>query len=154
MFFSRARLCLLSAALLFVAGCGNGLTPITGVVTMDDKPLPNAIVTFFPVDGGSAATGKTDDKGNYKLIGVLGEGLKPGSYKVSVTTAETTAVAESSDIDMNSPEYLAMSSGVGMESVKTSAPKEKIPAKYNTATELLKQITNETAKIDLPLTSK
>jgi Carboxypeptidase regulatory-like domain len=153
MFMSSMRLCLLAAALLSITGCGNGLTPITGVVTMDGKPLPNAIVTFFPVDGGSSATGKTDDKGSYKLIGVLGEGLKPGSYKVAITTAET-AVAESSDIDMNSPEYLAMSSGVGMESVKTSAPKEPIPAKYNTATELVKEITAKTAQIDLALTSK
>jgi hypothetical protein len=153
MYLSRTRFCLLSAALLFIAGCGNGLTPITGNVTMDGKPLTNAIVTFFPVEGGTAATGKTDDKGSYKLIGVLGEGLKPGSYKVSVTTVETT-VAESSEIDMNSPEYLAMSSGVGMESVKSSAPKEPIPAKYNTSTEIVKQITNETAQIDLALTSK
>ena len=138
---------------MFVVGCGNGLTAITGKVTMDGKPLPNAIVTFFPANGGSSATGKTDDTGTYKLIGVLGEGLTPGSYKVAVTTAQTT-VAESSDIDMNSPEYLAMSSGVGMESVKTSAPKEPIPAKYNSSTELVKEITTGTSQIDLALTSK
>ena len=153
MSISFARVGLLSATLLFVVGCGNGLTAVTGKVTLDGNPLPNALVTFFPVGEGSSATGKTDDMGTYKLIGVLGEGLKPGSYKVAVTTAQTT-VAESSDVDMNSPEYLAMSSGVGMESVKTSAPKEPIPAKYNSSTEIVKEVKTGTAQIDLDLTSK
>jgi Carboxypeptidase regulatory-like domain len=149
----QIRIGLFTATLLFTSGCGNDLTAVSGKVTMDGKPLPNAIVTFFPVKEGGSATGQTDDTGSYKLIGVLGEGLKPGSYKVAVTTAQT-AVAESSDIDMNSPEYLALSSGVGMESVMTKAPKEPIPAKYNSSTEIVKEITAGTTQIDLELTSK
>ena len=148
--YSRAAI----VVVLFLTGCGDGLSAISGKVTMDGKPLPNAIVTFVPAEGGSSATGQTDDAGAYKLISVLGDGLPPGKYKVTVTTAQTTTASDSSEIDMNSPEYLAMASGVGMESGKTKAPKEPIPAKYNSATQLLQEVGAGKNEIDLELTSK
>ena len=41
-------------------GCGSGgptLGTVTGQVTLDGKPLPNALVTFMPEGEGGAATG-------------------------------------------------------------------------------------------------
>jgi len=41
---------------------------VSGKVTLGGQPLANAIVGFAPVEGGSAALGKTDENGNYKLV--------------------------------------------------------------------------------------
>ena len=58
-------LVLLAVAAVMTAGCGKSdLGAVTGRVTMDGKPLPNAFVEFIPTGGqGSVSYGKTDDNG-------------------------------------------------------------------------------------------
>lgn len=139
--------------LVLCAGCGSKLGSVSGKVQLDGKPLPNAIVTFMPVGGGSSGSATTDAEGNYKLNSVAADGLEPGKYKVAITSAQAgKAVAE--EIDMNSPEYLAMSSGVGMESAKSKAPKEKIPARYNSATVLQEDVPAGPITLNFELKSK
>jgi hypothetical protein len=62
-------------ALVFVAsammGCGNDgpeLAEVTGVVTVDGKPVPGAVLTFVPTGGGSPSYGGTDTLGKYRLM--------------------------------------------------------------------------------------
>jgi hypothetical protein len=60
--------CLLFALL---AGCGErgpSLANVSGTVTLDGQPLPNARVTFYPVSGIRESTGLTDPSGKYELI--------------------------------------------------------------------------------------
>ena len=63
---------LLSLSFVFLSACGGGsdtppLGTVTGVVTLDDKPLSDAEVTFQP-EKGRPSLGKTDSEGNYTLV--------------------------------------------------------------------------------------
>ena len=65
-----ARLSLLGV--IGLCGCGGSDHPevghVTGVVTVDGKPLNNAIVNFTPQTAGRASTGLTDEEGRYELL--------------------------------------------------------------------------------------
>lgn len=70
------------------AGCSQatGLAPISGRVTLDDKPVPNMIVNFTPVGEtpGNGALACTNDDGRFTLLDARGEsGAHVGEYKVS-----------------------------------------------------------------------
>ena len=76
-----------------VPACGGGAIKtegVTGVVTLDGEPLPNATVYFTPAEGSSGASqsvGTTNEAGEYKLQTLLGAadaGTTPGEYKVTV----------------------------------------------------------------------
>ena len=82
---------------MIVCGClgsssGPELVDVSGTVTMDGKPLPNAIVTFRPegAQGGEQsrpAYGQTDDDGRYRLqYSTEKSGAIPGKYSVSIST--------------------------------------------------------------------
>jgi hypothetical protein len=91
----RAALILaLSLLLLSSVGCGPGykLAPVSGKVTMDNKPLVGAEVSFYPVNAGKDApyaSGKTDEQGNFKLETFHGKstaaGAVVGENKVSIS---------------------------------------------------------------------
>ncbi|WP_298866435.1 carboxypeptidase-like regulatory domain-containing protein [uncultured Gimesia sp.] len=90
----RISVCLfLTVALV---GCGSSDTskplpktaPVSGVVTMNKKPLASATVTFHPDAGtkGTDCTGRTDEAGKYTLTQQHGAaGAPPGKYKVTVS---------------------------------------------------------------------
>jgi hypothetical protein len=71
------------------AGCGptDNLVKVTGVVTLDGKPLSAATITFNPVAGaGRPASGLSDAVGNFQLTTSRpNDGAAPGQYKVTVT---------------------------------------------------------------------
>lgn len=122
------------AAVLFIVGCdaGSGLSPVTGTVTLDGKPYPNAQVRFVP-DTGRPSIGYTDQSGAYSLIYIRDEmGAAPGNYRVDITTVH---VSESD-------------SDGGKE------PPEKIPAKYNKTTELKADVQPGENVINFDLTSR
>jgi hypothetical protein len=85
--------CLLLA--LVPMGCGgNGpkKAPVSGRITMGNRPLADATVTFVAGDTtpGKApleASGKTDEQGAYSLKGHQDNsaGLPPGTYKVHIS---------------------------------------------------------------------
>lgn len=137
---------------VLLAGCDAGLSGVTGQVKLDGNPVPNAIVTFIPVAGGSSASATTDPQGKYTLMSVLGDGLPPGKYKVSISSAPAAA-QPAPEIDMNSPEYLKMASGAANESALAKPQKDPIPEKYNSATELTQEVTAGDQTVDFDLKS-
>ena len=71
------------ALLLFLTGCGD--PQVKGTVTFDDgTPLTTGGVMF--VDGSYTATGAIKPDGSYVLSSLtLGDGVKSGNYKVTVS---------------------------------------------------------------------
>ena len=85
----RPALVLATGAML-LAGCGRGsnLRKVNGTVTLDGKPLPDAVVSFRPVEGGRQSSGRTDANGRYELRYSAKElGAVVGKHKVTLTTA-------------------------------------------------------------------
>ncbi|HOM17966.1 MAG TPA: hypothetical protein PLQ00_11595 [Thermoguttaceae bacterium] len=118
-------------------GCGSGrpkTIPVTGVVTLDGKPIEGANVTFYPDTGESAgagsqqkkadatvrpATGTTDKDGKFTLKTFEpGDGALPGKYKVAIIKKEVTGFLADKD---------GLSGGIAPEGVKE---KWIIPQKY------------------------
>ena len=59
-----------------------GTASVSGKVTLDDRPLALATVTFHPEDGkGKPGKARTDADGSY----VVKDGLAPGKYKVTIS---------------------------------------------------------------------
>jgi hypothetical protein len=97
------------------AGCGKTgpeLAPVTGRITLDGKPLENADISFQPDSSKPPSAGRTDANGRYELAYKRGVmGGMVGSNTVRITI---------------SPE------------VVTNPP--NIPARYNTESELKKEV--------------
>jgi hypothetical protein len=115
---------------LALAGCGKAkgpeTFPVTGAVTMDGKPVAEAMIQFTPAsasaEGGIAAgmagaQARTDAEGRYAMSIMLDQGkttkpgLPAGDYIVSVQKLEFPGGAASA----------------------TSPPHNVLPAKYATA---------------------
>lgn len=78
--------------LAVVTGCGEGpnLAPVSGIVTVSGKPLPEAGVTFTPVEGGRPAWATTDERGRFELTTLRsGDGAFIGEHVVTVAEPET-----------------------------------------------------------------
>lgn len=88
------------------------LAPVKGTVTMDGQPLAKVDVTFFSDEGGQVASGATDDSGVYELrFSGRDLGAKIGPNTVRITTP--------------------------LEEIPGApAWKEKVPAKYNSKSQL------------------
>lgn len=117
-------------------GCGGDgdLGRVSGNVTMDGAPLPDALVTFSPTaPGGSPSAGRTDSSGNYNLTFSRDtQGAVIGEHKVTITT------------------YSEGDPGADPPDPPTP---EKVPARYNIKTELKKTVESGSNTIDFPLES-
>jgi hypothetical protein len=88
----RAAGRLAAALLAAAAGCGGSkdtFAEVEGKVTLADRPLGGAVVTFYPVSEGREqppyARGTTDDAGRYTLTAVNGQrGARVGQNRVVV----------------------------------------------------------------------
>jgi len=88
-------------ALLLFAGCdGSKLetVPVSGVVTLDGKPMPNILVVFNPTRGTAedrslrpGSNGLTDEDGRFELEMIDGPGAVPGEHVVSLICKAPTA---------------------------------------------------------------
>ncbi len=56
--------------------------PVTGIVTVDGKPVAHAQVTFQPKDEGQGATTRTNKTGKYSAS------LPPGSYRITIRATD------------------------------------------------------------------
>lgn len=110
---------LLGLLVVLVTGCSSGdFGTVTGKVTADGEPLPNALITFFPQPDGRSSAGRTDENGEYELVFSRAQkGAMVGEHVVRISTAN-----EGGDYG-------------------TNAAKESIPAKYNVASELVEEVT-------------
>jgi len=117
-------------------GCGKSAPAnvggVSGRVTLAGEPLPEAVVTFAPTkQGGSTALGKTKADGTYSLNYAKGiSGAEIGENRVLVTTFD----AGNPDSDPPRP-----------------AVPEKVPAKYNSQTELKVEVKAGSNTFDFPL---
>lgn len=83
---------------LSVLGCGSSefdMVPVSGIVTLDGKPVSGARVIFSPqrsgqdaLSAGPASDGKTDDDGRYSLASSIDGtgGAVVGSHTVTIST--------------------------------------------------------------------
>lgn len=83
---SAALFCVMAIS---VSGCGRSDIPelgtVSGVVTLNDEPLANAIVNFTPEATGRPSTAETDASGRYSLLYLSGiEGALIGEHAVTV----------------------------------------------------------------------
>lgn len=103
------RFAAVALAAALAAGCGSGdetdsytLTPVTGTVSLDGRPLDGAKVIFTPQGNvpdtpGSDVTGKA---GNYKIMYRGRAGVAKGKYSVLVSkTVGEVAADEAADSD-------------------------------------------------------
>lgn len=131
------RLSLLGIVLgMSLHGCGGGSEvpkdrvptfPVTGVVTLDDKPLDGATVTFHAPasspDGKTipSAIGTTDSSGRFKLMTWQpNDGAAAANYTISVSKYEAAPATGSTGGEYVPPD----------PKVKPVAPKALVPAKY------------------------
>ena len=127
--------------ILGLAGCGSSgpdLLNVTGTVTMDEKPLPDAWVQFVPqtTDGRYArpSSGMTDEDGYYELeYSTSRTGTLPGQYIVSIMT------------------------GRGADNDATGNPvpavPETVPMAYNYESELTAEVSADNTVFDFDLDS-
>ncbi len=148
--------------LVMVAGCGPSISTVTGNVTLDGKPAANVIVAFTPDGGGTSAAGTTDASGNYQLSSILGAGVPAGNYKVTITTQKDAEGDEYPEED--NPEFDDYGGGSDAAGYEADAAgtdysnagdfKEKIPAKYNSASTLTEDVADGENEINFALESK
>jgi len=78
-----------------IAGCGGRkIAPVSGTVTLDGQPYPNAIVSFQPIgtraniEPGRGSVGVTDEQGRFTLRydGSGRSGAMVGKHRVRICT--------------------------------------------------------------------
>src|SRR5207253_636845 len=80
--------------LLAGSGCRRGVGtktyPVSGIVTLDDKPVGGVLVRFMPVDArGRPAIGMTRSDGTFRMSTYnTDDGAVAGTYKVLVSKSE------------------------------------------------------------------
>jgi len=151
----KILLVLVTLGVLGLAGCGGGPKKVDVVVTLDDKPLEGATVTFQPTDGsGTPASGMTDSSG--KVSVTFRNKSKDGNYKVTVVKSASEPAAK--DMKPGSPEYLKFMEKRSKEkaSAKDGETKSLVPEKYATAvkTPLECKVPSSSQPVELKLTSK
>jgi hypothetical protein len=95
--FSVGNLVAHAAVLGVLVGCGGSgaelpaTSPVSGTVLLDGKPLEGAAVRFYREDKvDRPAIGVTGSDGKFKLTTFnTNDGAQPGTYKVTVTKAES-----------------------------------------------------------------
>lgn len=155
------RFVLLLFSVVGLAGCGPSLGKVSGVVTVNDEPKANLVVSFTPTGGGVSASAITGENGSYVVTSTLGNGIPPGSYRVKISTLKS---AINSD-DAYTQEPLAEGAygdraRAAMEEPKKEyneglkayrGAKEPIPAKYNSDSTLVEEIKGGSQTLDFKL---
>jgi len=123
-----------ACALLSTVGCGSSdLGQVSGTVTLDGAALPEAFVEFVPTGGqGSTSSGRTDRNGNYQLMFSRTEsGAWLGTSTVRITTRDVVADDQGRDVWLP----------------------EKVPSRYNSASELSVEVKPGSNRFDFDLRS-
>ena len=83
---------LLGPVLAGCSGKNENLSEVTGVVTLDGQPLPDAVIVFSPTAGGTTSYGRTDNDGKFRMLfrdNVYGAWI--GENVVRITTFDLPA---------------------------------------------------------------
>jgi hypothetical protein len=126
----------LTSTVLWITGCGQPTTEISGVVSLDGQPIPKASLEFFPVSGkGRVSFTTTDAAGRYRVE------VFPTTLKVIVTATKVNGKVQ----DPYGPE------GQMMDRVVNALPEEY---GYQEKTPLTAEpVAGQTTTIDFALTS-
>jgi hypothetical protein len=117
-----------------LSGCGGAkLGTVTGRITLDGQPLTGAEIAFQPQSPeGSPALGETDHEGRYELRYTRSQ---KGAFIGPNTVRITTAIEREND------------KGIIVRA------RERVPAKYNVKTELVRDVKSGRNTIDFDLVS-
>lgn len=79
-------------------GCGNGRPTLSGIITLDGKPLGategvRVTIMFYPEGGGAPAGALADANGRYILSTGQQEGIAEGRYVAIISATESTPSA-------------------------------------------------------------
>ena len=92
-FIENRKIVAFVSLIVFVTGCGSqSMLPVSGVITLDGKPVSDAGVMFCPTKNGMMAAATTDAMGKFELATGRRRGAVPGEYRVAVSKKETTGV--------------------------------------------------------------
>jgi hypothetical protein len=132
------RVLVLSLLLAFAIGCGSGpkLVPVSGVVTLNGKPLGEAVIQFLPdppTEDAHPADDVTDPEGNYQAETKGRSGVVPGKYRVVITKDNTPIPAAVSEQFKDDPFMAGLSSRPpdGGRTSKKKADDTKIEGVFN-----------------------
>jgi hypothetical protein len=120
----------------FLAGCGQKITPVSGVVLIDGKPIGKGTTVVFIPEGDTPMAGaSTDENGRFKLEDVhkMG-GLLPGTYKVVLSNYENFIPFPFNASPDNPSDPVLDKYYKDLERLKTQPPKPgMLPYKYSEA---------------------
>jgi len=118
-------------AAAIVAGCGEEgprLVPVTGTVTINNKPLGDAEISFVPDPSNKDVTPGADitgPEGNFKVSHGGRAGLAPGRYQVLISKKETA------------PNGLVLPEAIKVDRIQqemSGIRRESLPKRYSDAT--------------------
>lgn len=130
----------LALGMVFMTGCSSdnlNIVPVSGVVTLDGKPLANANVQFQPMAQGNENPGfgsfaVTDGSGKFSLAissqQLQKAGAVVGKHKVSITSSQETI---DYDPKLGSPDGATP---------KSRVKPERIPERYNSQSALVFEV--------------
>lgn len=140
-----AAICLMAVAVTMgLAGCGGKSTAgrqsvykAKGKLTFAGGPLVGASVVFAPKDKQPAATGRTNDAGEFVLTTYDGgDGAAAGNYAVLVLKEDPSSQAETTSSGGHNPGAVPDGSKMhAAQQAKKSSGGGGLPAKYGKASE-------------------
>lgn len=121
---------ILASACLSTIGCGPGAdpnrrptAPVTVTLTMEGKPVADAMVIFIATEKPMPAAGKTDANGVAQLTTYeTGDGAVIGLHKVQVLKTEATTAMPAAELDSEAYDPEAIPTNVQTKSL--------VPGKY------------------------
>lgn len=130
---------LIIALMVAFAGCGgSGLRrstiPVRGKITLDGKPVDGGTVSFDPKDGKGGSVSAQISGGNYETR------VEPGLKIVRINYPKILRTEKAYPTSENSPVI--------------DVTEEAIPAKYNSASRLEKDLTEVSGSVDFDLTTQ
>lgn len=142
-----------------ISGCGGGgsadrpaTVPVSGTVLYQGAPVGGASVSFWAEGAPRAATGVTNDKGEFQLsMFSANDGAVPGEHVITVTKIEGGAVVASPQLspeDRSDPTKAleAYQRQMGSGQGPAAGPKNALPEKYaQQTTSPLKETVSEGA---------
>lgn len=141
--------------MVLAAGCDSGprTARVTGVITIDGEPVPNASIAFYP-ENGRASVGTTDANGKYELVYTNNrKGALLGEHVVTISTeiVNVTDYAADDSYEGENPD-----ADPGAEESAPQSRDEFLPARYREreSSELTAVVNGGENVIDFPLTSR
>lgn len=130
--FRIAAVCVL-ATFLVCSGCGggDGLTAVSGAVTYDGQPVAKGAINFAPADGNGPTAAAIIADGKYSTK------IMPGKKKVRIESFKVVGQRRLHPNDTTSPPI--------------DIQEQTLPARYNTKSELAREIASGVRTCDFAL---